>query len=183
MLDEKALAQRMEKSLESLKKDLAKVRTGTATPSMLDSVRVDYYGTPTAIAHVSSITVPEPRTLAIQPFERNMISQIERAILASDLGITPASDGSVIRITLPILTTERRQELTKKIKSIGEDARVSIRNIRRDENERIKKEAKEIKASEDQVKQFHDKVQLLTDKYIAQVDQVVAAKEKDIMHV
>lgn len=183
MLDEKSLASRMEKSIEVLKKDLAKVRTGMATPSMLDNIKVDYYGTPTAISHVSSITIPESRTLSIQPFEKKMLGVIEKAILASDLGITPSSDGQVIRLNLPILTTERRQELTKRIKSIGEEARVSVRNIRRDENESIKKQAKDAKQSEDQVKQFHDKVQQITDKYIAQIDVVVSAKEKDIMHV
>ncbi len=180
-MDENAVKIRMEKTIESLKKDLTKIRTGIATPAMLDNIMVDYYGSPTSINHIATVTVPEPRTLAIQPFERNMLTTIEKAIQLSDLGLPPNNDGKMIRLTLPILTTERRQELAKKVRSVGENAKVGVRNIRRDENNNLKKLSKE--ESEDTIQLYKEEIQELTDKYIKIVDEVIDQKEKDIMNV
>ncbi len=183
MLDVKSLEARMQKSVETLRKDLARIRTGIATPAMLDNVFVDYYGTRTPLPQVAAITVPEPRSLAVKPWEKGLLAALEKAILASDLGITPLNDGIYIRLTLPVLTTDRRQELAKQSRKIGEEAKVAVRNIRRDENEHLKKSAKDSHLSEDELKHELDLVQHLTDKYAALVDQIVADKEKDIMTV
>jgi ribosome recycling factor len=182
-MDTAAVQARMEKTVESLKKDLAKIRTGVASPAMLDGVYVDYYGTPTPISHVGSISVPEPRVLAIQPFEKNMLEAIEKAILMSDLGLNPSNDGAIIRLSLPILTTERRKELAKKVRGVGEDAKVGVRNIRRDENDSIKKQGKEESLSEDDIKGQMSEVQDITDSYIKKLEEIVADKEKDILEV
>ncbi len=182
-MDQKAIESRMQKTVDSLKKDLAKIRTGVATPAMLESVMVDYYGVPTPINHVANVSVPEPRTLSIQPFEKGMIDAIERAISSSDLGLPPQNDGVTIRLNLPILTTERRKELAKKVRGVGEEAKVGIRNIRRDENDSLKKQAKETGESEDELKHEKDIIQNLTDKYIGFLDKLVQEKEKDIMDI
>ncbi len=183
MLDVKSIQDRMQKSLDTLRKDLAKVRTGLASPAMLDNVMVDYYGTKTPLPQVAAITVPEPRTLAIKPWEKNLMQAIEKGIQISDLGLTPQSDGTYIRLTLPILTADRRKDLAKTARKIGEEAKVAVRNIRRDENEQLKKIAKDTKMSEDELKDELDQVQQLTDKYIGIIDQIIADKEKDILTV
>jgi ribosome recycling factor len=180
MLDEKSLESRMQKSVETLRKDLARVRTGLASPAMLDNVMVDYYGTKTPLPQMAAITVPEPRSLAIKRWDKTLLPAVEKGILASDLGITPQSDGTYVRITLPVLTGDRRKELAKTVRKIGEEAKVAVRNIRRDENEHLKKASKDAHQSEDALKLELDKVQQLTDKYVLLVDQIVADKEKDI---
>ena len=183
MLDEKSIKERMQKTVENARRDLAKIRTGTASPAILDNVFVDYYGTKTPISQVAAITVPEPRCLAIKPWEKNMMQAIEKAIMTSDIGINPVNDGTFIRLNMPVLTGERRKELAKTAKGIGEDAKVAIRNIRRDENEGLKKTLTGSGHSEDELKGWMDKVQTLTDKFIAEVDKVIAEKEKDILTV
>lgn len=183
MLDEKSLDARMQKSVEALRKDLAKIRTGLASPAMLDNVFVDYYGTRTPLPQVGAVTVPEPRTLAIKPWEKGLMQAIEKAIQMSDLGINPVNDGTYIRLNLPVLTEDRRKDLAKTARRIGEETKVAVRNIRRDENEALKKSAKDAGLSEDALKGELDKIQKVTDKYIVVVDQVIAEKEKDIMTV
>jgi ribosome recycling factor len=183
MLDEKSIKERMQKTVDSARRDLAKIRTGTASPAILDNVFVDYYGTKTPISQVAAITVPEPRCLAIKPWDKGMMQPVEKAILTSNIGINPVNDGTYIRLNMPVLTGERRKELAKMAKSIGEDAKVAIRNIRRDENEGLKKTLTGAGHSEDELKGWMDKVQVLTDKYIAEVDKVISEKEKDILTV
>ena len=150
---------------------------------MLDKLRVDYYGTPTAIQQVANVSVPEPRMIQIQPWEASMVKEIEKAILTSDLGINPTNDGKTVRLLFPELTEERRKELAKDVKKKGENAKVAIRNIRRDANDSFKKLAKEEDVSEDEIKQLEDQAQKMTDKYIADVDRAVEAKTKEILTV
>ncbi len=183
MFDVQSLESRMQKSVDALRKDLTKLRTGLASPAMLDNVFVDYYGTRTPIPQVGAVSVPEPRTLAIKPWDKGMMQAIEKAIQTSDLGINPVNDGTYIRLVLPVLTGERRKELAKTARKIGEEAKVAVRNIRRDENEHLKKAAKDSGASEDELKGELDKVQKITDKFTAIIDEVVSDKEKDIMTV
>ncbi|MFZ5900559.1 ribosome recycling factor [Desulforudis sp. 1088] len=173
----------MQKTIEILKKDFASLRAGRATPALLDKIAVDYYGTPTPINQLASISVPEPRLLIIQPWDKSAIGAIERAILKSDLGITPANDGNVIRLTVPQLTQERRQELVKLIKKRAEEGRVAVRNLRRDVLEQLKAKQKNGEISEDDLKRSQDEVQKLTDRYIKEIDSLLAAKEKEIMEV
>ncbi|MEW6448508.1 MAG: ribosome recycling factor [Bacillota bacterium] len=173
----------MKKAVEHLRKDLSTVRTGRATPALLDRITVDYYGTPTPVNQLATINVPEPRLLVIQPWDKSAISDIERAIMKSDLGINPVNDGSVIRLVLPQLTQERRQELVKLVRKKAEEGRVAIRNIRRDVNDELKARQKEGGFSEDELKRMQGEVQKLTDKYIKETDNVLAAKEKEIMEV
>ena len=173
----------MEKTVDALRKELVKIRTGIATPAMLDNITVDYYGTPTPIKHIANITVPEPRTLSIHPFEKKMLSAIDKAIQLSELGLPPNNDGESIRINLPMLTTERRKDLAKQVRSVGEEAKVGIRNIRRDENDEIKKQGKLEAHSEDETKGLLNKVQIVTDEYIVKLEKVISEKETDIMHV
>jgi ribosome recycling factor len=180
-MNENAIRDRMQKTVEATKKDLARIRTGVASPSMLEDIRVDYYGTPTSITHVSSVTVPEPRTLNIQPFEKQMLAVIEKAIQISDLGLPTQNDGKVIRLSLPVLTTERRQEIAKKVRSVGEEGKIGIRNIRKDENNNLKKLSET--ESEDKIKSYRGRIQELTDKYINILTQIIEEKEKDIMNV
>jgi ribosome recycling factor len=183
MVDEQSLESRMQKSIDQLRKDFTKLRTGIASPAMLDNVFVDYYGTKTPLPQVAAISIPEPRTLAIKPWEKGLMQAIEKAIQISDLGINPVNDGTYIRLNLPVLTGDRRKELAKSARKDGEEAKVSIRNIRRDENEHLKKMNKDSGASEDELKGELEIVQKITDKYSALIDQVVAEKEKDIMTV
>jgi ribosome recycling factor len=183
MLDENSIKERMQKTVENARRDLAKIRTGTASPAILDNVFVDYYGTKTPISQVAAISIPEPRCLAIKPWEKNMMQPIEKAIMTSNIGINPVNDGTYIRLNMPVLTGERRKELAKMAKGIGEDSKVAIRNIRRDENEGLKKTLTGSGHSEDELKGWMDKVQALTDKFIAEVDKVIAEKEKDILTV
>jgi len=174
---------KMKKSIEVLRKDLSTMRAGRANPSILDKLMVDYYGTATPVNQVANISAPEPRVLTIQPWDKSIIPIVEKAILKSDLGLNPSSDGSVIRIIIPQLTQERRLELVKTIKKKSEDTRVSLRNIRRDSNEKLKSLEKGKLITEDENKKGQDEIQKLTDKYIKDVDHVLEAKEKEIMEV
>ncbi|MCW9012829.1 MAG: ribosome recycling factor [Gammaproteobacteria bacterium] len=174
---------RMQKSVESLHTDLAKIRTGRAHPSLLDHVMVDYYGTPTPIKQVANVVVEDSRTLAVTPWEKPMVQVIEKAIMTADLGLNPASAGTVIRVPMPPLTEERRRDLVKIVKQEAEGARVAIRNIRRDANSDFKDLLKEKEISEDAARNAEDDIQKLTDKYIAKVDEALAAKEKEMMEI
>lgn len=174
---------RMKKAIEIMRKEYASLRAGRATPALLDKITVDYYGTPTPINQVANIAVPEPRMLTIQPWEKPMLATIEKAILKSDLGLTPNNDGSVIRLSIPQLTQQRRQELVKVVHKKAEECRVAVRNLRRDGNEAVKKLEKDHAISEDEAKKGVDDIQKLTDKYIKEIDQIMAAKEKEIMEV
>ena len=173
---------KMQKAFEFLEADFAAIRAGRANPHVLDKLRVDYYGTPTPIQQVGNVTVPEARIIQIAPWEKSLIKEIEKAIMTSDIGINPSNDGSVIRLVFPELTEERRKELAKDVKKKGENAKVAIRNIRRDANDSFKKLAKE-DVSEDEIKQLEDQAQKMTDKYIADVDRAVEAKTKEILTV
>ncbi len=183
MLDESSLQARMQKTVETVRKELAKIRTGIASPAILDSVYVDYYGTKTPISQAAAVSIPEPRCLAIKPWEKAMLGPIEKAIMASEIGITPVNDGIFIRLNMPMLTADRRKELAKVAKKIGEEGKVAIRNIRRDENEILKKQAKAESLPEDSVKDEMDIIQATTDEFIALIDSVIAEKEKDILTV
>lgn len=174
---------KMQKSFDNLLEEFGSIRAGRANPHVLDKIRVDYYGTPTALQQVANISVPEPRMLLIQPWEPNMVREIEKAIMTSDLGINPTNDGKVIRLTFPELTEERRKDLAKDVKKKGENAKVAVRNIRRDANDSLKKLSKSSDVSEDEVKQLEDEVQKLTDKYIGKVDKAVEEKTKEILTV
>ena len=171
---------KMDKAIEATEREFAKVRAGKATPAILNDVRVDYYGTPTPISQVAKVSVPEPRMLLVTPWEKTMVDPIEKAILAANIGLTPMKDGNCIRVSLPILTTERRQELAKLARKHAEEGRVAIRNIRRDANDAIKKN-KDL--PEDEVKKQQDEIQKATDKAIAQIDALLAEKEADILKV
>ena len=173
---------KMKKTLGGFEAELATIRAGRANPHILDKLTVDYYGTPTPIQQVANVTVPEARMIQIQPWESSLIKKVEKAILASDLGLNPSNDGKVIRLVFPELTEERRKDLVKDIKKKGEAAKVAVRNIRRDANDAFKKLKKE-DVSEDEVKELEEKVQKLTDKYIKNVDAAVDAKAKEIMTV
>ena len=174
---------RMTKAIESLNRELATVRAGRANPSLLDRVMVDYYGAPTPINQLATITVPEARLLVVQPFDKSSIADVEKAIQKADLGISPTNDGSVIRIAIPALTEERRKELVKVVKKTAEESKVAIRNIRRDINEDLKKLQKDGEITEDELRRDTDEVQKITDKFVAEIDQVVTNKEKEIMEV
>lgn len=173
----------MEKSIDALKKDFTRVRTGRASTSLLDDIRIDYYGTPTPLSQVGTLVVPEPRLITIQPWEKKLISEIEKAILKSDLGLNPVSDGNLIRIVIPPLTEERRKEMVKQIKKMGEETKIAIRNIRRDANESLKKLEKDKEISEDELKRGEKEIQDLTDLYVKKTDEVVAVKEKEVMEI
>ncbi len=174
---------KMDKTLGSLKTDLGKVRTGRASLALLDHIRVDYYGTPTPLQQVASLAVPEPRMITIQPWDTSVIGEIEKAILKSELGLTPANDGKIIRISIPRLTEERRKELVKVVKKMAEGTKVAMRNIRRDANEGLKGMEKAKKISQDQLRQMMDKVQTTTDKSIEKAEAVLVAKEKEILEI
>jgi ribosome recycling factor len=178
-----ALHERMTKTLANLKGELAKVRTGRASPALLDSVKVDYYGTEMPINQVASVSAPEARLIQISPWEANMLSAIEKAILTSDLGLNPQNDGKIIRVPLPMLTEERRKELVKHIKKVGEESKIALRNERRTANEEVKKLEKDKKLAEDDAKKATALVQKKTDDFVAEVDKILAGKEKEIMSV
>lgn len=173
---------KMTKSISSLESELATIRAGRANPHILDRLSVDYYGSPTPIQQVANVSVPEARMIQIQPWEKSMLREIEKAILTSDIGINPTNDGSLIRLVFPELTEERRKELVKDVKKKGEAAKVAIRNIRRDGNDALKK-LKGSEISEDEIKDLETKLQKLTDKYIAEVDKSVEAKSKEVLTV
>ncbi len=175
--------EKMNKSLDAFKADLATIRAGRANPHMLDKISVDYYGTQTPVNQLGNITVPEARILQISPYDASVIKEIEKSILKSDLGITPNSDGKVIRLVLPELTEDRRKALTKDVKKKGEDAKVVIRNTRRDGMDAIKKQLKAKEITEDEVKTLEDNLQKITDKFIANIDTVVNDKSKELMSV
>ena len=174
---------RMQKSVDNLKEEYVTIRAGRANPHILDRLRVDYYGTPTPIQQVANVSVPEARMIQIQPWEASLIKDIEKAILVSDLGLTPNNDGKTIRLVFPELTEDRRKELAKDIKKKGENAKVAVRNVRRDANDFFKKQNKDNIISEDEYKNIEEDVQKLTDKYIAEIDKAVEAKSKEILTV
>jgi ribosome recycling factor len=175
--------ERIQASIEALKKKFASVRTGRASLALLDGLTVDYYGTPTPLQQVASLSLPDSRQILIQPWEQKIIPEIEKAIMKSDLGITPMNDGKLIRINIPALTEERRKQLVKVVKKEAEDAKVAVRNIRRDLNEELKKLEKEKHISEDDIKKEHDEVQKITDSFVKKIDEVLDHKEKEIMEV
>jgi ribosome recycling factor len=179
----KQTSDKMAKSVDALKHDLAKVRTGRAHPGLIDHLRVDYYGSEVPINQVGNITLADARTITVQPFEKKMVQVIEKAIRDSDLGVNPATSGDVIRIPMPALTEERRRELTKIVKHEGENAKVAVRNVRRDAIQHLKELLKNSEVSEDEEKRAQDEVQKMTDKAIADIDKLVAEKEKDVMSV
>ena len=174
---------KMKKTLSGFETELTTIRAGRANPHILDKLTVDYYGTPTPLQQVANITVPEARLIQIQPWENSLIKKIEKAILCSDLGLNPSNDGKVIRLLFPELTEERRKELAKDVKKKGENAKVAIRNIRRDANDSFKKLSKSADVSEDEVKELEDGAQKMTDKYITEIDKAVEAKTKEILTV
>lgn len=173
---------KMVKAVDHLAFDFSTIRAGRANPHVLDKIRVDYYGTPTPIQQVGNVTVPEPRMIQIAPWEKSLIKDIEKAIMTSDVGITPSNDGSVIRLVFPELTEERRKDLVKDVKKKGEEGKVAIRNIRRDGNDAFKKLAK-TEVSEDEIKQLEDELQKLTDKFVKDIDKLVEEKSKEILTV
>lgn len=174
---------RMEDALEALRREFATVRTGKATPSLLDTVRVDAYGTKLPVNQVATVSAPEPGLLVVQPFDRSLMGAIEKGILAGDLGLNPANDGSVIRVPIPPLNEERRKEFVKVLHRMAEECRVSIRHARREANERVKARLKEHEISEDDGRREMDEIQRLTDEHIRKVDEALAAKEKEVMSV
>lgn len=175
--------EKMKKALDALRRELMTLRAGRATPALLDKITVDYYGTPTPISQVANISVPEPRMITIQAWEKPMIAHIEKAIMKSDLGLSPNSDGVIIRLNIPQLTQQRRVELVKVVHKKAEENRIAIRNFRRDANDMVKKLEKEKSISEDEAKRAQDDMQKMTDKYIKEVDQIMGAKEKEILEV
>lgn len=174
--------EKMKKAYDYLETDLGTIRAGRANPHVLDRIKVDYYGTPTPIQQVGNITVPDPRMIQIAPWEKSLIKEIEKAIMMSDVGITPSNDGAVIRLVFPELTEERRKELAKDIKKKGEDGKVAVRNVRRDGMDAFKKLAK-TEVSEDEIKELEDQLQKLTDKYVKDVDKLIEEKSREIMKV
>lgn len=177
----KETEQKMKGAINSLLKDFDSLRTGRANIAILDSIRIDYYGTPTALTHVANLGTPDSRTLTIQPWEKDMLQAIEKAILVGNLGLTPNNDGETIRISIPMMTEERRKEIAKIAKKYAEDSKVAVRNIRRDANEKYNRQKKEKEISEDDCKRKHDDIQGLTDSYVSSIDKKLHLKEKEIM--
>jgi len=174
---------RMDKALERLDRDYRRLRTGRASVSLVDSIRIDYYGTSTPLNQLATLTIPDPRTIMIQPWDTSVIGEVEKAILKSDLGLTPMNDGKVIRINIPPLTTERRRELVKVVKKMAEETKVAVRNIRRDANDMIKDLKKEKEISEDDQFRAQEETQRITDDLIKRIDAVYSAKEKEILEI
>ena len=179
----KSAEERMQKCLETLKTGLGKVRTGRAHTGLLDHVKVDYYGTPTAIGQVANVTLIDARTIGVSPWEKKMLSPIEKAIRESDLGLNPSTMGDTVRVPMPALTEERRRDLIKVVRGEAEDARVAVRNVRRDANSQLKDLLKEKKVSEDDERRAQEEVQKLTDRYVGEVDKVLAVKEQELLAV
>ena len=175
--------EKMQKTMNNLSEEFGSIRAGRANPHVLDKLKVDYYGTPTPIQQVANVSVPEARMIQIQPWEASLIKDIEKAILVSDLGLTPNNDGKVVRLIFPELTEDRRKELAKDVKKKGDNAKVAIRNVRRDDNDAIKKENKAGDISDDEAKNLEDEVQKLTDKYVAQIDKAIEEKSAEILTV
>ena len=182
-MDFNSIEEKMKKTISVFEENLAEVRAGRANPNILNKIRVDYYGVPTPINQMAAISVPEPRTLMINPWDKSSMAEIEKAIRNSDLGLNPTNDGQVIRISVPALTEERRKELAKRVHKVAEEFKVRLRNERRDANDALKKMEKDGELTEDELKKAQDEVQKITDKFIKEVDQVATAKEKDIMEV
>jgi ribosome recycling factor len=174
-------SQRMQKTLDTLKKDLSRIRTGRASPALLDGLTVDYYGSPMPINQVANISIPDARMVVVQPWEKSMLSPIEKAIQAAGLGLNPQSDGNMLRLPIPPLSEERRAELFKNCKRTGEENKVAIRNVRRDANEKLKKAEKDKEMTQDEGKKAGEEIQKLTDGFIKKVDEILVAKEKEIM--
>ncbi|MBC7075074.1 MAG: ribosome recycling factor [Syntrophomonadaceae bacterium] len=179
----KDVEEKMKKTIDYFMKELATLRAGRANPAMVDRLMVNYYGEPTPLNQLANITVPEARLIVIQPWDKNSISDIEKAIMKSDLGVNPTNDGNVVRIAIPQLTEERRKELVKVVKKKAEEARVAVRNVRRDGNDMLKTYEKEKMITEDETKRGQEEIQKITDKYINEIDKIMKAKEKDIMEV
>jgi ribosome recycling factor len=177
----KDIETRMTAALETLTREFASVRTGRASTALLETIRVDYYGTATPVTQTASVSVPDARTLVIQPWEASQLQAIEKAIMKSDLGLTPINDGKVIRLNLPPLTEERRKQLAKTVHKLAEDGRVAVRNIRREANDKLKALGKDKKASEDEERRGHDQIQKTTDRYIAKIDELLKKKEQEIL--
>jgi len=175
--------ERMDKALDSLERDYRRLRTGRASVSLVESIRVDYYGTPTPLNQLATLTIPDPRTIMIQPWDTSVIGEVEKAILKSELGLTPMNDGKIIRINIPPLTTERRRELVKIVKKMSEESKVAVRNIRRDANEMIKDLKKEKEISEDDQFRAQEETQRITDELIKKIDTAYAVKEKEILEI
>ena len=182
-MDIKDYESKMEKSIANLEEEYVSIRAGRANPHILDKITVDYYGAPSPLQSVANISVPEARIIQIQPWESSLIKDIEKAIMVSDIGITPSNDGKIIRLVFPELTEARRKELVKDIKKKAENAKVAVRNIRRDANDAIKKEQKQTEISEDEGKELSDKIQKLTDKYVGMIDTLMENKSQEIMKV
>ena len=182
-MDLNLLEERMQKTLSALEQAFLEVRAGRANPAILNKVTVDYYGVPTPINQIAGISVPEARLIVIQPWDISVLKEVEKAILASDIGLNPNNDGKVIRLNFPELTEERRKELAKDIKKTAEDSKVAIRSIRRDGMDEVKAEEKASEITEDERANFEDKIQKLTDKYVAEIDKILANKEKEIMNI
>ncbi|MBN2898254.1 MAG: ribosome recycling factor [Clostridia bacterium] len=180
---QKDMNQKMEKTIRVLKDELHSIRAGRANPVLLDQITVEYYGSSTPLKQLAAISVPEPRLLQIQPYDTTVLSDIEKAINMSDLGLNPQNDGKVIRLSIPMLTEERRKELTKAVKKTGEDAKVALRNERREANEKFKKMNKAKEITDDDLKAYEDDVQKATDKFVKMVDELVAQKEAEVMEV
>lgn len=174
---------KMERSLEALRKELARVRTGRASLALLDGIMVDYYGAPTPLSQLATLAVPESRVITVQPWDKSQIGLVEKAIQRSDLGLTPANDGNVIRLAIPPLTAERRKDLVKQVKKTGEETKIALRNVRRDGNEALKALEKEKQVSEDDWRRGQDHVQKITDRYIAKTDEILSAKEREVLEV
>lgn len=174
---------RMKKSIENLKRDFSRVRTGRATPALLDGITIDYYGSSTAIAQIATVSTPDARMLMIQPWEKNLLVAIEKAIQASGLGLNPKNDGNIIRLPIPPLSEERRKELAKSCKKIAEDGKIAVRNIRRDSNDQLKEDLRKKILTEDQEKKALEDIQKITDKHIKGVDDLLVQKEKDLMEI
>jgi len=185
MLDEIKLElnDSMDEVISSLKHQLTKIRTGRASTAVLDGVKVDYYGVPSPINQVGQVSTPEARLLQIQPFDKNMIANIEKAIMAANIGVTPSNDGNLIRIPFPALTEDRRKDSVKEIKKFGEEGKIALRNLRREQNDSVKKAEKDKKISEDDSKKFQTEIQNITDSYVKKVDEVISAKEKELLTV
>lgn len=179
----KTIESKMQKTLEALKSDLAKIRTGRAHTGILDHVQVDYYGSPVPIAQVANVTLIDSRTIGVQPWEKNMVAKVEKAIRDSDLGLNPATQGEMIRVPMPMLTEERRKEMAKLVKQEGEGAKVAVRNLRRDGNHNLKEAVKKKEISEDDERRAQDDIQKLTDRYIVEIDKMLAQKEAELMQV
>lgn len=179
----KDASQRMDKTLVALREELAKIRSGKATTALLDGIKVDYYGTMTPLSQVGNLSVLDPHTLSMTPWDKSMVNLIDKAILSADLGLNPVSDGTNLKIPIPPLNEERRKDLVKLVKKFGEDSKVAVRNVRRDANEHLKKKQKDDKLSEDSLKEYESKVQKLTDDHIHKVDEILKHKEKEIMEV